>query len=449
MFIFAAALSIMLAGCGTDDVLPPPDEPSLTEPPGNEDDPQPGEDDPAVVAQGKPKAMWIDVQANFELMSKKANIDEQLEKIKKYGMNMIYLDVKSSNGYALYKSDFLPYCNRFGNMTVSRDYDDYLGYIIEKCNELGIDVVASIVATGWGYQDQTGVQQGYIFDHWADWKDKVQVRSDEKRPGVTVPINEDPTQPLVLLDPIYPEVQDLIVKTCREIVERYPGIKGISLDYLRYNNNYGGWYGLGDNNLKGYAEYWNEPAPSRLDIVTADGGVGPCFAKWIEYRSAAITDVLAKIRTEVKAVNPDCEIHLWASADWESRYSVGQNWASKNYKPTGIQYTDTYNRTGFAELLDVFITGAYSEKVWKHELPGSVWTVENFCTTWNNFIMDACKCYGSIAAYALNRYQIADATYLCLKYTDGYMTFELSHVNNTAAGDRWQGTLDGIKSAEK
>lgn len=28
--------------------------------------------------------------------------------------------------------------------------------------------------------------------------------------------------------------------------------------------------------------------------------------------------------------------------------------------------TPTYNRTGFADLLDVFITGTYLEKVWGH-----------------------------------------------------------------------------------
>lgn len=449
LFIVALSAGLVLAGCDTDDVTPETTVSPVTQPPGEQETPDDLEDEgPVVTLGGKPKAMWIDVHANFELLSKKANIDAELEKIKKYGMNMIYVDVKSSNGYALYKSDFLPYCNSFANLTVTRDYDDYLGYILEKCNELGIDVVASVVATGWGY-NAGGLKQGYIYDHWDEWGDKVQVRSDNDNPSITVPISEDPLQPLVVLDPMYPEVQDLIVKTCREIVERYPGLKGISLDYLRYNNNDNGWYGMGADNMKGYAEYWNEPAPSHLDVVTATGGMGPCFAKWIEYRSALITDVLAKIRKEVKAVRPECEIHLWASGDWGSRYSVGQNWASKNYKPFGIQYTDTYSRTGFAELLDVFVTGAYSEKVWNYELPGSIWTVENFCTTWNDYIMDACKCYGSIAAYALTPSQIADATYLCLTQTDGYMTFELSHVNNTVTGDRWQGTLDGIKLADK
>ena len=76
------------------------------------------------------------------------------------------------------------------------------------------------------------------------------------------------------------------------------------------------------------------------------------------------------------------EIQLWASADWGSRYSVGQNWASKKYIPDpGIRYTEKYNETGFANQLDVFVLGAYAEAVWIKDNPNSVWSVENFVNT--------------------------------------------------------------------
>lgn len=392
----------------------------------------------------KPKAMWIDAHANFEKLSTKAGIDAELKKIKDFGMNMIYLDVKPGNGYALYKSDILPPCNAIGNTTVTRDYDDYLGYFLEKCDELGIDVVASVVATGFGHQEN-GVQQGYIYDNLAEWYDKCQVRSDENDPDNTVNIADDPAQSVVMLSPASPEFQDLIVNVCTEIVTKYPKIKGLSLDYLRYCNNDGGWFGMGALDLNGYANYWNESVPQRTEIVTATGGIGPKFSKWVEYRSMMVKQLLARIRSSVKAINPDCEIHLWASAQWSSRYSIGQNWASTKYKPSGAQYTDTYSNTGFADLLDVFVTGAYASNVWIADNPATEWSVENFVKSWNNYIMGDCKCYGSIAAYALDNEQNCDATYLCLKNTDGFMTFELSHVNNRGM---WQSTLQGINRYE-
>lgn len=421
------ALSLTAVSCSSDD---PKNEPDAPEPP------KPGENKTEVVV--KPKAMWIDCHANFTKLATKANIDAELKKMKTYGFNTIYLDVKAGNGYALYKSDILPYCNTFGNLTVTRDYDDFLGYFLEKCEELDIDVIGSLVVMGWGLPTY---RQGYVFDHYDEWKDKGQVRSVNGDITKTISIIEDPEQPFAMLDPIYPEVQDLVIRVVSELVTKYPKLKGISLDYLRYNNNDGGYYCMSDDNRKGYAAYWNEPVPERTDFITAGGGMGPKFAKWNEYKSMQITNLMAKIRTAVKAIRPECEIHLWASSHWESRYGVGQNWASKRYKPVGDMYTDTYNKTGFADLLDVFVTGAYCNLVWKKEDPLTVWTVENFVTNWNDYIMGDCKCYGSLAVYNHDPAALADATYLCLKHTDGYMAFELSHTNN---GNKWGAIANGI-----
>lgn len=426
------AMSLAVVSCSSSD---PKDEPDAPEPP------KPGENKTEVVI--KPKAMWIDCHANFIKLSTKANIDAELKKIKTYGMNTIYLDVKAGNGYALYKSDILPYCNTFGDLTVTRDYDDYLGYFLEKCEEYDIDVIGSLVVLGWGLQKYG---QGYVYDHLDDWKDKGQVRCKKEDVNQTASIYEDLDQPFVMLDPIYPEVQQLILNTITELITKYPKLKGISLDYLRYNNENDGYYCMSDDNLKGYAAYWGEPVPVRTDFITATGGVGTKFAKWNEYKAMQVTNLMEKIHSTVKALRPDCEIHLWASSHWESRYSVGQNWASKRYKPSGFMYTDTYNKTGFAEYLDVFVTGAYCTTVWKKDDPLTVWTVENFVTNWNDYIMGDCKCYGSLSVYSLTPSELADATYLCLKHTDGYMAFELSHTNN---GNKWGGIANGILRYEE
>lgn len=90
--------------------------------------------------------------------------------------------------------------------------------------------------------------------------------------------------------------------------------------------------------------------------------------------------------------------------------------------------------------------GAYSEYVWKKEYPNSVWTVENFVTTYKNFTKGDCKVYGSITAYSYNATAMSDAVYLCMKNTDGLMVFELSHVINNGL---WSAIKDGIKRVEK
>ena len=63
-----------------------------------------------------------------------------------------------------------------------------------------------------------------------------------------------------------------------------------------------------------------------------------------------------------------------------------------------------------------------------------------------NYLMGDCRSYGSIPSYAFDSIQNADATYLCLENTDGYMTFELSHVNNR---NLWNSARDGIQRYEQ
>lgn len=208
------ALGVTLAACGDKtDIIDDAPEP-------------PKPEEPTIEVLNKPKAMCIDTEANFIKFARKENLDKELEKIKKYGLNMIYIDAKASNGYALYKSDILPYCTSFAKLHVERDYDDFLGYIIEKCEELGIDVIASVNATCWGWTDGN-VKQGFLYDQWDKWGDKVQVRGDNDNADVTIPITEDPLQNFMALDPTYPEVQQLIVDVCKELVEKYPKLKGI------------------------------------------------------------------------------------------------------------------------------------------------------------------------------------------------------------------------------
>lgn len=186
---------------------------------------------------------------------------------------------------------------------------------------------------------------------------------------------------------------------------------------------------------------------AKNEIITSTGGVGPLYSRWIEFRSMTITQLITDIRTKIKSINPQMELHFWSSAHWKSRYSVGQNWASKDYTPVSSDiYTETCHKTGFADQIDVFSLGAYAENVWKSENPQSDWSVENFVTSYSNYTKGACKVYGSIGTYAYEDRSsaISDAVYLCLKNTKGLMVFDISHVINH---NQWNAIREGIKRA--
>ncbi|MDR1518180.1 MAG: family 10 glycosylhydrolase [Dysgonamonadaceae bacterium] len=391
---------------------------------------------PVVVT--KPVQMWVDAHANFSRFKDKSNIVTYLEKMKSVGFNEVYVDVKPGIGYALYNSDILPRLTKWGTETVTRDWD-YLGVWIEEADKVGIKVIASISTLGYGV---TNLKEGLIYsDH--KWDGKTQMTMVGNDPTKIADMRDQEGVDAAMLNPVLPEVQQFVISIVEEIVTKYPKLKGVCLDYCRWWNTN---YGFSDATIAAFEANSGLKLNSRNDIITATGGQGPQFKKWIEFRTATITNLVTSTRNKVKAVNPKMEFHLWAGADWEGRCQVGQNWASRKYKPTDSVYTDTYNETGFADVLDVFSMGAYTEHVWKTEYPGSIWTVENFVTRYSNFTMDDCKVNGSIASYAYGSKPTAlsDAVYLCLKNTDGIMVFELSHVINFNQWDTLKSAIERV-----
>lgn len=389
----------------------------------------------------KPIQMWIDAHANLTRFAEKSGITSYLKKMKETGFNEVYLDVKPGIGYAMYDSDILPPLTKWDDITVERDWD-YLAYWIEEAEKFDIKVIASLSLLGFGY---TKAKEGLIFDS-NKWDGKTQCEMLNNNPNNLVDIRNQPSVDFAMLNPALPEVQTFIISIVEEIATKYPRLKGICLDYCRY---YGPNYGFSDASISAFEAHIGETLTSRNQIITKTGGIGPLYKHWIEFRSMSVTNLVTNLRSKVKSVNPDLEFHFWASADWASRYTVGQNWASKKYKPrVGSVYTDSYYKTGFADQLDVFVLGAYTEHVWIKDYPNSVWTIENFVTTYSNFTMGDCKVSGSFATYGyINRDDdLSDVVYLILKNTDGLMVFDITHVVNF---NQWAAIKDGIDRVYK
>ena len=385
----------------------------------------------------KPIQIWVDAHANFTRFGDKSNITTYIEKMKSIGFNEIYLDVKPGIGYALYKSTIIPELKKWGNESVTRDWD-YLQFWLDEAERLDMKIIASISTLGFG---ATKTREGLVYDS-NRWDGKTQFAMlTPSSPNNLSDIRNVLDVDGAMLDPTNTEVQEFVISIVEEIVRKYPKIKGICLDYCRWYSLY---YGFGTNTLNAFKAYSGKTISNNNEIITNSGGIGPMYKDWIEFRSMAITNMVTNIRSKMKSIDPTKELHLWASADWATRYTVGQNWASKRYKPTASSvYTDTYSKTGFADQIDVFSLGAYADAVWKSENPNSVWSVENFVNTYNNFAMGDCKVMGSFASYAYgtNRQKLSDAVYLCLKNTEGVMAFELSHIINS---NQWDAIKEGI-----
>ena len=144
-------------------------------------------------------------------------------------------------------------------------------------------------------------------------------------------------------------------------------------------------------------------------------------------------------------LQPDVRLEYWAGSWLHAIYANGQNWGSPR-STFSDEYLDTwatpgYKEAGFADLLDVFITGTYLERVWGADDNESI---EYGLNRSLRDVAGDCTVYGSL--YAQNHLdQFDDAVYLCLKKTKGVMVFDIVQV---IEHDLWDSIKRGIDRAE-
>lgn len=392
-------------------------------------------------AASKPTAIWVDAYANLRRFCDGDSIAAYLRKIRKTGFNTVILDVKPGCGYALYDSGILPRLTEWGGTRREAGWD-YLGRWISEARKLGIGIIPSISALGFG---DANLRKGLIYDS-GKWNGKTQARMASHCGDSLVDMRDDKGVDAVMLNPCLAEVRRLVKAVVREIVTKYPGIKGVCLDYCRW---WSGEYGFSDSTMQAFSAKMGKRV-SRNQVITADGGRGEYYAQWVKFRSQAIHDMVAEIRECVKSADPAKDLLLWASGDWGGRYGVGQNWASPRYVPPASDvYTADYSSTGFADRLDTFILGAYSDYIWKRDNPQAwIWTVENLVSSYGGYTMGDCNVWGSVQVYSatLTAADVSDEVYLCMRHTGGLMVFELSHV---ARKNWWAAIRDGIRRGRK
>ena len=387
----------------------------------------------------KVKAIWVDANSNRARFETPADVAAYVKRIDRCGFNTIYLDVKPGTGYAFFKSTVLPKAQRNVKGGPEPTWD-YVDTWLKAARRYGIDVYATMMTLCFGNTNQ---RRGVVYED-PRWDGKTQVMMRGNRPDSLVDIRDVTEVDAAMLNPTLPEVQDFVVSYIRELVQNYPGLKGICLDYCRW---WDGNYGMGDSTLNRFGHYIGQPVTNRNDIITAEGGMGPLYARWIEFRARAVTQLIGRVRQAVKAVNPQLQLHLWSGTDWEIRYAYGQNWASPQYVPQGPMFTPTYSQTSFAPLIDALIIGAYSEYAWTEEYPGTKWwAVEACMNRYPDYVKGACPVIGSIQAYtdyAMKKGRgLTDACALCLEGSEGLMVFELGHI---AERNEWQQIREGMR----
>lgn len=314
--------------------------------------------------------MWFDCEANYATLSTPDSILFYLEKCRDLGFGNVVVDMKSIMGEVLYDSSIAPYMGEWEGVTRPRDYDMF-GWFIKYGHQLGLKVFGSlnIFAGGHNFFDR-----GIIYTDKADWQ------SICYHDGKLTPISEIKTNYNGMLNPADPEVQQYQIDILNEFASKYPEMDGIIFDRLRYDEITSDFSELSKKQFEEYAGVTVENFPEDILSWYDENGrkrekyaYGKYFRKWVEYRAATIHDFVVRAHKELKAVNPDLIIGDYTGAWYPTYFHVGVNWASREYDPSQVPEYEAwaignYKNTGYAEELDIYMTGLYYSFITKDDV---------------------------------------------------------------------------------
>lgn len=417
----------------------------------------------SLQANPKPKYMWFDCEANFERLSYPDSITYYLQKVKDLGFTDVVVDAKSIMGEVLYKSKIAPYMGEWEGAYRSEDFD-VMQQFIDKGHKLGLKVHGSLNVFAGGHNF---FKRGIIYKQHPEWQSQVYWE------GKIMPISQMTWNYNGMLNASNPEVQQYQLSILKEFVSKYKNLDGLILDRVRYDNVTSDFSQLSKQQFEKYSGITVENFPDDILYWTKEGDKqvwkpGKHFNKWIEWRASVIKSFMVDTHRELKKINKNLAIGDYTGAWYPTYYQVGVNWASKDYDPSKEfdWATPDYKKTGYAELLDIYMTGLYYTNVTKDEVDKangvvgkrteagmdnsrSYWySIEGGANLVKEITRGVVPVTGSIYVeqYEGDAKQFSRAVAQAIKSTDGLMIFDIVHIINR---NWWQPLSDGIKMAEK
>lgn len=391
--------------------------------------------------------MWVDAEANVERFNHRDTIDKYVDMVADHGFTAIIVDARPIDGYLCYDSDLAP---RFAGLRNPIDIDrsfDYLGRFIERAHDRGMQVLFSLntFCAGHNYYNK-----GLVYESHPEWTSIVQ---DADR-GL-IPITEQKNKYGAMVNPNIDEYQTYIIDVMKDMYAHYPEVDGLILDRGRYDGITADFSDISRDKFEKYIgkKIKNWPADVLTVKRNADGKEiiekGKYYKQWIHWRSKTIRDFFAKARKELKETAPDKIFGTYSGAWYPSYYEVGVNFASKDYDPSK-QFPDwadkTYGKeTGYAELLDLYLTGNYytditiadyeknPDPIWNetdfHGHSGDWYCVEGSCNHLREILGDN-KFMGGILVDQLygNVDRIPESIAMNMNNSDGLMVFDIVHI---------------------
>lgn len=320
----------------------------------------------------KPSIVWVEVGANFaEYGNSRQNIETDCKRIADMGFTHVVVEVRPTSGNVLFKSDVAPALTQVARWTPegmryfprTEDFD-YLEAWIESGHAAGLKVLAGVNMMVGGFKCEAG-DIGMVYDR----PERKNWCAVDLLPDGSL-VNQADNSATVggrFLDPANKEVQAFLLELLKE-VSSYKGLDGIVMDRCRYDD-YAMDAGYTDAAKGQFAEYIGKQ-PERWPVFTEPGHIfldktpDALETQWLTFRCKVIHDFVSDCADAVHSVRKDLPLGVYVGAWFSEYYRSGVNWTSPKYdlakeEPTFSWATPEYQATGFANLVDFMILGAY------------------------------------------------------------------------------------------
>ncbi|NGM60799.1 family 10 glycosylhydrolase [Sphingobacterium sp. SGG-5] len=458
--IFLALVLFTMYSCKKEGNPPPDTKDPDTEIPDTDDE------------AGREVLVWVDANSNvfgtYGRFSDKEGIVEIMDILEDSGVTGLVIDVKGSSGYTMYPSAYTgEITERDGKTRLS----DYVPYMISEAKKRNFKVYLSIVTFVDG--DRRGF--GYVFDN-PTYRSKYESIVVKNTAGTLGPISE--TGKNVFVNPAAPEVQEKALNIIKEIVGKFD-LDGMILDYGRYTDITADFSDFSKQQFISFLETkYNDTQAKNMnfpsDIVSSwressgqilPSATGKYYKQWLIYRSQVIKDFMGEARAAVKSVKPNVEFGVYVGSWYTTYYQVGVNWASEDYDPFQdfeVRFdwaSPGYGETGYAEELDILMTGNYFTQIMLADNPVTAgmkyhwWSIEGSLNGASYITKDKVPLYGSIdvgnVSYA-NKGEITKAIrYILSRTSGGIMLFDVVHMYAPQYNQLKETLFDAVKAGIK
>ncbi|MDD5506561.1 MAG: family 10 glycosylhydrolase, partial [Candidatus Omnitrophica bacterium] len=277
------------------------------------------------VKKGPARGIWVSVFSSKKVLYAKDGVSNLIAQCKKAKIDEIYLQFFQS-GNAYYDSKV---CDRtkYDEMVKASGMDS-LDLLLREAQGNNIKVFAWVNVLSLGKNEKADILKKYGSSILTLDQYQRGSKTDANTELDKYYLREDQ----IFLEPGDPRIEEYILTVVNEIINRYPLISGVHLDYIRYPSpvpfvpgsrfkKFGLTYGYGVKNVERFKD---KTGLNPLDTLNNEDE----YLAWDNWKRQQVTDLVRKISNLVKVKSADLEVSCAVIPLTEPAYTNAfQDWS--------------------------------------------------------------------------------------------------------------------------